>query len=83
MGKVRRRLRRWSLGRDIRFGQAAIDDKIGAIDEAALVAGKEEDRLRLLDGFAKAARWEVNLAAKALGRIVAQPVLEEGRAGEY
>lgn len=60
---------------------AAVDDEVGAVDEAALVAGEEEDGVRLLDGFAEAAGGEVDLAAVPLGGVVAEPVLEEGRAG--
>jgi hypothetical protein len=59
------------------LGHAAVDDKVGAIDEAALVTGEEEDGLRLLDRLAKAPRGEVDLAAVPLGRVVAEPVLKE------
>lgn len=59
-----------------------INDKIRPVDEGTLVAGEEEHGLSLLDGFAEAAGGEVDLAAVALGGVVAEPVLEEGRAGE-
>ena len=58
-----------------------IDNKIRAVHETALVAGEEEHGLGLLDGLAEAAGWEVDLAAVALGRVVAEPVLEERGAG--
>ena len=58
----------------------AVDDKVGPVDEATLVAGQEENGLSLLDCFAEAAGREVDLAAVALGCVVAEPVLEEGGA---
>lgn len=60
---------------------AAVDDEVGPVDEAALVAGEEQDGVGLLDSFAEAAGGEVDLAAVPLGGVVAEPVLQEGRAG--
>ena len=79
--KVPGRLRRWPLGRHVGLGHASIDDKVGAVDEAALVGREEEHRLRLLNRLAEAAGWKVHFAAVALGGVVAEPVLEEGSAG--
>jgi hypothetical protein len=76
-------LRGRALGRRVALGHAAVDDKVGAVDEAALVAGKEYDGLRLLHGLAESAGGEVHFAAVAFGRIVAEPVLEEGCAARY
>jgi hypothetical protein len=59
------------------LGQPSVDDHVVGIDEAALVAGEEEYGLCLLDGLAESAAREVDLAAVALGLVVAEPVLEE------
>ena len=58
------------------FGQATIDNEIGTVDEAALVAGKEKDRLSLFNGFTESAGWEMDFAAHTLVRIVSKPVLK-------
>lgn len=58
----------------------AVNHKVGPVDKAAFVAGEEEDGMGLLDGFAEAAGWEMDLAAVALGCVVAEPVLKQGRA---
>ena len=60
------------------LGHSAINDEVGAVDEAALVAGKEHNSMRLLDGFAKATRGKMNLATMTLDLIVTQPVLQQG-----
>ena len=57
-----------------------INDKIRPVHEPALVAREEKHRLRLLDRFAEAAGREMDFAAVALGRVVAEEVLEEGGA---
>ena len=80
--KISRRLRRGPLRRHVRPRHAAVDDEVGPVDEAALVAGEEEDGVRLLDGLAEAAGGKVDFAAVALGGVVAEPVLEERGAGE-
>jgi len=54
---------------------ASIDNEVRPIYEAALVAGEEEDGVGLFDGFAEASGWEMDLAAVALGCVVAEPVL--------
>jgi hypothetical protein len=71
------RLRSRTLGRDIAPGHTAIDNEIRAVDKAALVASKEQDRLCLLDSLTKTTAREVDFTAVALGRIVAKPVLKE------
>jgi hypothetical protein len=71
----------WALGGGVAPGHTAIDNKISAVNEAALVTGKEEYRLSLLNGLAKATSGEVNFTTVALGLVVAEPVLEEGSAG--
>jgi hypothetical protein len=73
----------WSLGRDIGLGQAAVDNKIGCVYKAALVAGQKDNGLGLLNGFAKAASREVHLAAESLGLVATEKVLEHGRAGQW
>jgi hypothetical protein len=72
-----RRLRRRALGSGVALGHAAVDHEISTVDEAALVAGEEENCLRLLDSLAETTSGEVDLAAVALGLIVAEPALEE------
>jgi hypothetical protein len=79
-GVVVRCLRRRSLGSGVAPRHAAIDHKVRAVDEAALVAGKEKDRLSLLNGLAKTTSREMNFTAVALGLVVAEPILEEGSA---
>ena len=64
------------------LGHATVDDKVSAVDEAALVAGEEEHGLGLLDGFAEAAGGEVYLATVALGRVISEPILKKRRAGK-
>ena len=73
-------LRRRSRGpsrRCVALGHAAIDDEIRAVDKACLVAGQEENSLRLLDGLAEAAAGKVHFAAMPLLGVVAEPVLQE------
>ena len=62
--------------RKIYLRHTAVDGKIGAIDETAFIAREEKDSLGLLDGFAEAAGWEVDLAAMALFGVIAEPVLQ-------
>ena len=76
---VNGRFRGWALGCDVTAAHATVDDEVGAIDEAALVAGEEHDCLGLLDGFAEAAVWEVDFASVALFGIITEPVLQQRR----
>lgn len=76
-----RRLRRRSLRRSIAPRHTAINHKVRAVDEAALIASQEENGLSLLNRLAEAAGREVDFAAVTLGLVVAKPVLEEGGAG--
>ena len=75
--KVGRRLGWRSLWRYVGFGHATIDNEVRAVDEAALVASKEQHSLRLLDGLAEAAGWEVYLTSMALGCVVTEPILKK------
>lgn len=59
------------------LGHATVNDKVGTVNEAGLVTGKEDDGLGLLDGLTEAASGEVDLTAVALGLVVTEPVLEE------
>lgn len=70
-----------SSGSSVALGHTAINDKVGSVDEATLVARKEEDTLSLLDGLAKAACGEVDFAAMALLLVVTKPVLQKRSAG--
>lgn len=70
MAKVFRSSSRRAFRGNVCLGHASIYDKIASIDETALVAGKEHDRMRLLDGLAEPACREVNLAAVTLGLVI-------------
>jgi hypothetical protein len=76
-GVVHGCLGRWSFRRCVAPRHTAIDDEVGTVDEAALIAGEEEDTLCLLDGLTKATCGEVNFAAVALGCVVTEPVLQK------
>jgi hypothetical protein len=76
-GIVVRCLSRWSLGSRVAPRHTTVNNKIGSVDEAALVAGKEKNSLGLLDGFTETASGEVDFAAVTLDLVVAEPVLEE------
>jgi hypothetical protein len=70
-------LSRWSLGSCVAPRHTAVNNEISAVDEAALVAGKEENCLGLLHSFAKTASGEVDFAAVTFGLVIAEPVLQE------
>lgn len=59
----------------------SIHHKVGPINETAFIASEEEHSLGLLNGFTESPRRKVDFATVAFGGIVAEPVLEEGRAG--
>lgn len=65
------------MARGTYLGHATVNDKVGAVDEAGLVTGEEDDGLGLLNGLTEAASGEVDLTAVALGLVVAEPVLEK------
>jgi hypothetical protein len=71
------RLEGRSSRRSVALGHAAVNDEVSSIDEAALVASKEEDTLSLLNGLAKTTSREVNFATVALLLVVTEPVLKE------
>ena len=58
-------------------GHTTVDDKVGTIDEAALIAGEEENTLGLLDGLTEPAGGEVHLTTESFGLIITQPVLQK------
>jgi len=64
------------------LGHATVNNEVSSVDKAALVAGKEDDGVGLLDGLTETAGGEVNLTTETLGLVVAQPVLEKGGAIE-
>jgi len=66
-----------TLGSGVAPRHTAVDHKVSSVDEAALIASKEENCLSLLDSLSEAASREVDLATVALGLVVAEPVLEE------
>jgi hypothetical protein len=67
----------WSFRRGVAPRHTTIDDEVGTVDEATLIAGEEEDTLCLLNSFTKATGGEVNFAAVALGCVVTEPVLQK------
>jgi hypothetical protein len=76
-GVVDGRLGRGSFGRGVTPCHTAVDHEVGTVDEAALVAGEEENTLCLLNSLTKATRGEVDFAAVALGCVVTEPVLQK------
>jgi hypothetical protein len=72
------RLRWGSFWSGVASCHTTVNHKISTVDEAALVAGKEKDRLSLLNRLTKSTSGEVNLAAVALGLVVTEPVLKKG-----
>jgi len=73
-------LGRWTIRSGVTSRHTTINNKVSTVYEAALVAGKEEDALSLLDGFTKATGWEMDFAAVALSFVVAKPILQQRRA---
>ncbi len=71
------RLGRWSIRRGVAPGHTTIDDEISAANEAALIAGEEEDTLGLLDSLTEATSREMDFAAVTLGCVVAEPILQK------
>ena len=59
------------------LGHATIDNKVGAVDEAALIAGQEDDSVCLLNSLTEPSSREVDFTTVTLGLIITQPVLEE------
>lgn len=53
------------------LAQPTVNNKVRAIDKAALVAGQEDHRVSLLNGLAESAAGEVHLTTEALGMVVA------------
>jgi hypothetical protein len=59
------------LSDETHLSQSAVNDEIATVDKAALVARKEEHRLRLLNSFAKTTSREVDFAAHPLVLVIA------------
>lgn len=59
------------------LGHTTINDEVGAVDEAGLITGQEDNSVCLLDGFTETSGREVNLAALTLSLVVTQPVLQK------
>lgn len=64
------------------LGHSAIDDKVGSVDEAALITGEEQHGLCLFNCLTETARREVHLTTVALGLVITEPVLKERGAGQ-
>ena len=78
--RVREGSRRDSNGTEILMtylSHATINYEICPINKAALIAGKEEHRLSLLNGFTEATSREMDLAAMALRCVVTKPILQK------
>lgn len=59
------------------LGHTAINNKVSAINEAALIASQEEDSLSLLNSLSESSTGEMDLSSQALGSIITQPILKE------
>lgn len=66
-----------ALGGDIRLGHTTIHHKVMAVDKAAVIAGQEQNRLRLLNGLPESASREVHLSPVSFGLVIAQPILQQ------
>lgn len=75
-GQIARRSSRRAFGRHVRLGHAAIHDEIRTIHEAALITGKEDRGMGLLDRFAETTSRKVHLASESLLLVVAEEVLQ-------
>jgi len=58
------------------LSHATIDNEILTVHERAFVTSKEQYCLSLFDRLSESARWEMNLATKAFGFVVTEPVLK-------
>lgn len=70
----------YSISRLTYLAHSTVNNKVSSVDKAALVAGKENDGVSLLDGLTETAGREVNLTTETFGLVIAQPVLEKGGA---
>ena len=59
------------------LGHTAVNNKVSAVDEAALITGQEYNGMCLLNGLTETTSGEVNLTALTLGLVIAQPILEK------
>lgn len=67
----------WSLGCDVCFGQAAVNNEVGRVNETTLVTGEEDHCSGLLYSLAETPRGKVNFPAESLFFIVTKPVLQQ------
>lgn len=56
---------------------SSVNHEISTIDEAALVAGQENNSMSLLNGLAETPGREVDFTTEALGLIIAEPILQK------
>ncbi|KAI5289273.1 hypothetical protein KEM52_000840, partial [Ascosphaera acerosa] len=73
----RARPRQSQRDRDTDLGHSAINDEVGAVDEAGLIGSEKEHSLSLFDSFSEAPGGKVYLAPETLGLIIAKPVLQQ------
>src|SRR5262245_44966899 len=66
------------LRRDVRAGEAAVDEEGRGGDVGAVVARQEERALGDLAGLGEAAHGEVDEASRRLLRILREQLLEQG-----
>lgn len=59
------------------LGHSTINNEVGSVDEAALVASEEDDGMSLLNCLAEPTSREVDLAAVALRLVITQPILQK------
>lgn len=75
--QVLRRFRGRPLGSHISLGQAAVHHEVRGIDEAAFVAGQEDDSMSLLDRLTEPAGGKMDLATESLLLVVSKPILQK------
>lgn len=76
-GVIRGRRRRGAFRGNVALRHTTIHDEIRAIDKAALIAGKEQHSLGLLNSLSKTTSREMDLTTMSFGRVVTEPVLQE------
>lgn len=59
------------------LGHSAINHEFSGIDEAALVAGKKQDCLSLLNSLTKTSGREMDLTTMTLRCVITEPVLKK------
>lgn len=59
------------------LGHSAINHKVCTIHKASLITGKEDDGIRLLNGFSETASREMNFTTMTFGLVITKPILQK------